>query len=188
MTAAPLAAVCVIAAHLSSSLGVMAATSSSFVVVLPNFSYPHPTSVARRMRWNNNMIPNQDDVNSNMNIPIIYENDRLLAIDKPHGISHHDNTASSSGNELGILSLIRKQQATNTFPYPHRLYGVHRLDYVTSGILLLAKDITTANLLVNKFRNKEISKWYIGISGRKPTKKETGLGTWTISQRSEGVV
>jgi 23S rRNA-/tRNA-specific pseudouridylate synthase len=165
----------------------MAATSfsSSFVVVLPNFSYPHPTSVARRMRWNNNMIPNQDDVSniSNMNIPIIYENDRLLAIDKPHGISHHDNTASSSGNELGILSLIRKQQATNTFPYPHRLYGVHRLDYVTSGILLLAKDITTANLLVNKFRNKEISKWYIGISGRKPTKKKQG---WVRGQLVKG--
>jgi 23S rRNA-/tRNA-specific pseudouridylate synthase len=122
------------------------------------------------------MIQNQD----NVDIPIIYENDRLLAVNKPTGLSHHDNTASG---ELGVLSLIRKRQACNTFAYPRRLYGVHRLDRVTSGILLLAKDTITARLLADKFRNKEISKWYIGISGRKSTKKKQG---WVRGQLVKG--
>lgn len=162
------AAICVLAAHLSLlSMGVTASTfSSSSSFVLPALSCTSPTMA--RMRCSKKMIQSQD---TTVDIPIIYENDRLLAVNKPTGISHHDNTASG---ELGILSLIRKRQASNTFAYPHRLYGVHRLDRVTSGILLLAKDTITARTLANKFRNKEISKWYIGISSRRPTKKKQG--------------
>ena len=63
-----------------------------------------------------------------IDIPIIYENDRLLAINKPHNIPHHDDPST---DQLGILSLIRlqqNQQPNPSFSYPHRLYGVHRLD------------------------------------------------------------
>lgn len=166
-------AICVLAAHLSLfSIGATATTSSSSFV-LPVLS---SSTLAARMRNSKNMIQNQDTVD----MPIIYENDRLLAVNKPTGLSHHDNTASG---ELGVLSLIRERQACDSFAYPHRLYGVHRLDRVTSGILLLAKDTETARLLANKFRNKEISKWYVGISGRKSTKKKQG---WVRGQLVKG--
>ena len=65
--------------------------------------------------------------------PIIFENDKLLAINKPPHISHHDDPSTG---ELGIISIIRSQQQTQTFSYPDRLWSVHRLDKVTSGILL----------------------------------------------------
>eukprot|EP00578_Thalassiosira_sp_NH16_P022636 CAMPEP_0181094834 /NCGR_PEP_ID=MMETSP1071-20121207/10200_1 /TAXON_ID=35127 /ORGANISM="Thalassiosira sp., Strain NH16" /LENGTH=381 /DNA_ID=CAMNT_0023177181 /DNA_START=131 /DNA_END=1276 /DNA_ORIENTATION=+ len=108
-----------------------------------------------------------------IDIPIIYENEKLLAINKPPHIPHHDDP---SNGQLGILSLIRtqQQQSNSPFSYPHRLYGVHRLDKVTSGILLLAKDSATASMLVNKFRRKEITKYYMAISGKKPKKKKQG--------------
>ena len=169
------AAICVLAAHLSLlSMGATATTSSSSSFVLPVLS---SSTLAARMHNSKNItIQNQDTVD----IPIIYENDRLLAVNKPTGLSHHDNTASG---ELGVLSLIRKRQECNTFAYPRRLYGVHRLDRVTSGILLLAKDTITARLLADKFRNREISKWYIGISGRKSTKKKQG---WVRGQLVKG--
>ena len=69
---------------------------------------------------------------SDIDIPIIFENDKLLAINKPPYISHHDDPTTS---ELGIMSIIRSQQETQTFSYPDRLWSVHRLDKVTSGIL-----------------------------------------------------
>ena len=121
-------------------------------------------------------------ITDNVHIPILYENDHLLAISKPPNIPHHDDPHSDgAGGQLGIMSLIRLQQqqqqaspSTTLFSYPHRLYGVHRLDRVTSGILLLAKNTNTANILVNKFKNKQITKYYLALSGKKPRKKKQG--------------
>lgn len=118
----------------------------------------------------------------NCHIPIIFENDDLLAIVKPPHIPHHDDPPS---NELGIMSILRKQQESKSFSYPHRLYGIHRLDRVTSGILLLAKSPSIANSMIEKFRKKEVIKYYIAISGRKAKKKKQGWvkGTMTMGRR-----
>jgi tRNA pseudouridine32 synthase/23S rRNA pseudouridine746 synthase len=113
-------------------------------------------------------------------IPIIYEDDNLLAICKPPHIPHHDDPRT---NEMGILSLLRQQQADKVFSYPGRLYGVHRLDRVTSGVLVFAKDSTTANTLITKFRRKEIRKYYFALSGKKPKKKKQG---WVRGQMIMG--
>mmetsp|Transcript_1949 Transcript_1949/g.4055 ORF Transcript_1949/g.4055 Transcript_1949/m.4055 type:complete len:451 (-) Transcript_1949:55-1407(-) len=118
----------------------------------------------------------------NCRIPIIFENDDLLAIVKPPHIPHHDDPSS---NELGIMSILRKQQESKSFSYPHRLYGIHRLDRVTSGILLLAKSPSVANSMIEKFRKKEVIKYYIAISGRKAKKKKQGWvkGMMTMGRR-----
>jgi len=42
-----------------------------------------------------------------INIPILYESDKVLAINKPHGIPHHDDLDSGTP---GILSLVRHLQ------------------------------------------------------------------------------
>ena len=102
---------------------------------------------------------------------ILYESERILAICKPSGISHHDDNEEGSG----IMSLIRKHQASGEIGYHGRIYGVHRLDRVTSGVLLFAKDPHTAGILSAKFREGEITKCYCGISTKKPTVKKQGL-------------
>ncbi|KAL7550943.1 hypothetical protein ACHAWF_014152 [Thalassiosira exigua] len=108
-----------------------------------------------------------------VDLPILHESERLLAIAKPSGVSHHDDP---SAGELGMLSLIREKQGgpNPSFPYPGRLHGVHRLDRVTSGILLLAKDPATAGELAAKFREGEVTKYYAALSGKKPRKKKQG--------------
>ena len=120
-------------------------------------------------------------------IPILFENSSLLAINKPHGISYHDDPVAGS---LGIVSLLRSQrlrqnkcQHMNSSEEQERLYGVHRLDRVTSGILLFAKSPRVASMLMAKFANNGsgrdqkddgIVKLYFGISGKKPAKKKQG--------------
>eukprot|EP00980_Cylindrotheca_fusiformis_P001272 scaffold332_cov117-Cylindrotheca_fusiformis.AAC.32 len=97
-------------------------------------------------------------------IPILYESNRILIVDKPPGISHHDDGDEASG----IVSRIRAQQG-------ERLWGVHRLDKVTSGILIFAKDTTMASLLSNAFAEGAIQKFYVGISAKLKPKKKQGL-------------
>jgi tRNA pseudouridine32 synthase/23S rRNA pseudouridine746 synthase len=86
-----------------------------------------------------------------------------LIIDKPHGIAHHDD---ENGNP-GIISLVRQQRK-------QRIWGVHRLDRVTSGILILAKDVDMASLLSNAFAEGKIQKVYVGISAKRKPKKKQG--------------
>ncbi|KAL7545823.1 hypothetical protein ACHAWF_009172 [Thalassiosira exigua] len=102
-----------------------------------------------------------------VDLPILHKSERLLAIAKPPGVSHHDDP---SAGELGMLSLIREKQGgpNSSFPYPGRLHGVHRLDRVTLGILLLAKDLAA------KFRQGEVTKYYAALSGKEPRKKKQG--------------
>ena len=53
-----------------------------------------------------------------------------------------------------------------------KLYSVHRLDKMTSGLIILAKSSQVANKLTKLFETRQIQKYYIAISLRKPKKKQ----------------
>ena len=123
-------------------------------------------------------------------IPILLETERFLVIEKPAGIPHHSdppppncwlengvrgddtNASSSSSSSVGILHLLRAQRAAAATE--ERLYGVHRLDRVTSGILLVAKDAVAAAAACRAFREGRVTKYYTGLSCHKPNKKKQG--------------
>jgi tRNA pseudouridine32 synthase/23S rRNA pseudouridine746 synthase len=109
-------------------------------------------------------------------IPILFESDRLLVVNKPSGIPHHDDDDQNPGmvTRLRLAHNQNHNQQQNK-SQSQRLYGVHRLDRVTSGILLLAKDAEMAAELSQAFREGAVSKYYVGISGKKPSKKKQGL-------------
>lgn len=105
----------------------------------------------------------------NRKIKIIYEDEDLLAIDKPAGIVvfHEDETKEkTSCGEQGrtiIDYFIEK------FPYLKNAgetprYGiVHRLDKDTSGILLVAKNDKTLEFLQKQFKERKVEKKYIAL-------------------------
>jgi tRNA pseudouridine32 synthase/23S rRNA pseudouridine746 synthase len=111
---------------------------------------------------NNN---NNDNIDS---IPILYESNRLLIVNKPEGIAHHNEKDNNNNETLGIVNVVRQQHG-------QRLWGVHRLDRVTSGILVFAKDAAMAQALSASFATPgDIRKVYVGISAKRPTKKKQG--------------
>ena len=65
-----------------------------------------------------------------LNEAIVYEDDGLLAVNKPHGLAVH----GGSGISLGLIEALRKMRPDHAF-----LELVHRLDRDTSGIILVAK-------------------------------------------------
>jgi len=113
--------------------------------------------------------------NENTEVTLIDEqNDFIIAL-KPAGMSFHDEGVLGSG----LFSIIKSQGDYN------ELYPVHRLDKMTSGLIIFAKNKTTAKLFQQLFEQHKIQKFYLALSDKKPSKKQ-GLikGDMVKSRRS----
>ncbi len=80
----------------------------------------------------------------NVDLPVLYEDDGLLIIDKPAGIAVH----GGSGESFGVIEALRRQR-----PQARFLELAHRLDRETSGILLVGKKRSTLLALHEMFRD-----------------------------------
>ncbi len=80
---------------------------------------------------------------------IIFENDDILAINKPSGVAVHAGT----NIEYGVIEALKQSRSSY-------LELVHRLDRFTSGCLLLAKNPTTLKYLHEQFRSGLTRKIY----------------------------
>ena len=76
-------------------------------------------------------------------LPIIFEDEALLAINKPSGIAVH----GGSGVSFGVIEALRRQRPEAKF-----LELAHRLDRETSGVLLIGKKRSALVALHNMFR------------------------------------
>ncbi|MBS1188965.1 MAG: ribosomal large subunit pseudouridine synthase [Rhodocyclaceae bacterium] len=76
-------------------------------------------------------------------LPVIFEDDALLAINKPEGVAVH----GGSGVSFGVIEALRQQRPQAKF-----LELAHRLDRETSGILLVGKKRLALTALHDMFR------------------------------------
>ncbi|MCH1430529.1 MAG: RluA family pseudouridine synthase [Chlamydiales bacterium] len=98
-------------------------------------------------------------------LDIIYEDDYLLAINKPPGLVVHPAPGNWSHTFVnGLLYYLKRQTDSDNV----RPGIVHRLDKDTSGVLLAAKDEKTQQKLTELFSNREIEKTYFAISYSNP--------------------
>lgn len=86
--------------------------------------------------------------------PVLYEDDALLAIDKPAGVAVH----GGSGVSFGVIEQLRRAR-----PQARFLELVHRLDKETSGVLLLAKKRPALTALQDQFRLRGTEKIYLAL-------------------------
>ncbi len=84
-------------------------------------------------------------------IPILYEDDCLIAVDKPAGLAVH----GGSGIAFGLIEQMRSARPTARF-----LELVHRLDRDTSGVILLAKKRSALVALHAALREGRVDKRY----------------------------
>lgn len=102
----------------------------------------------------------------------------FLIFNKPEGISFH------SENGTGFFASIQES-------LPHEtLYPVHRLDKMTSGLTMVARNREAAQIFTQLFASHRIHKTYIALSDKKPTKKQgrvigdmtrTRNGNWKLA-------
>lgn len=84
--------------------------------------------------------------------PILYEDEHLMAVDKPAGLAAH----GGSGVSHGLIERVRAAR-----PHQPFLELAHRLDRETSGILLLAKSRKALLGLHRQLRDGEVDKRYL---------------------------
>ena len=95
---------------------------------------------------------------------VLYEDKDILAVEKPAGL------LSVPGKEItySLTSIIKKQ-----FPHIEGPGLVHRLDYETSGVVLIAKSLKVYQLLQKQFTSRTIKKTYVAIL-QNPISHNTG--------------
>lgn len=86
--------------------------------------------------------------------PVLFEDESVLAVDKPAGVAVH----GGSGVSFGVIEQLRMARPQAKF-----LELVHRLDRETSGILLVAKKRSALKNLQDQFRERETGKTYLAL-------------------------
>jgi len=95
---------------------------------------------------------------------VLYEDKRLLVVDKPSGVAVH----GGSGVSHGVIELLRHAR-----PELRDLSLAHRLDRETSGCLVLAKRRSALRELHEKFRDGRVEKNYLALA----------VGDWQLGEQ-----
>ncbi|OAN13671.1 RNA pseudouridine synthase [Photobacterium jeanii] len=105
---------------------------------------------------------------------LVHQHPDFLIIDKHPEVSVHKDD-----NEQPLLAAVAEQTGDE------QLYLIHRLDKMTSGLLLLGRNKAAAAQLSANFAHREVSKFYLAIGTKKPKKKQgIVVGDMTRSRRS----
>ncbi len=115
---------------------------------------------------------------------IIAQHRDYFLIDKPANCSFHQENAGD-----GLVNAVR-----DLLP-GEALFPVHRLDRITSGLVLFARSPEAARIFGDDFAQGRIDKCYLALSARKPSKKQGLLkgamvkgrnGSWRLAS-SDGL-
>jgi 23S rRNA pseudouridine1911/1915/1917 synthase len=109
-----------------------------------------------------------------MEIPILFEDEHLLVVHKPSGIS----SQPEKSGEPDVTAILNKNQK--------ELHTINRLDKRVSGLIILAKTLEMARLLNEAIQNNEIQKKYKAIVKQQPEKKTGDLIHYLIQNEKIG--
>ena len=104
---------------------------------------------------------------------IVFEDENILVINKPTQIEVVGNNS--------LTSMCKKY--INGFVKP-----CHRLDRNTTGLVLFAKNEESLNILLSKFKNREIDKYYKATVYGIPSKKEATLESYLFKDTKKSLV
>ena len=86
-------------------------------------------------------------------VPVIFENDELIALDKPAGLASIPERNPTNASLISVLTEARKS----------RFYVVHRLDKQVSGVILFAKTPEFHRYLNLQFQHRQVLKNYLAV-------------------------
>lgn len=88
-------------------------------------------------------------------LDILYQDDALIAVNKPAGLAVHRSKMVSNAAEF-LIDVLREQVGGT-------LYLAHRLDRATSGVLLIARSTEIAAALGEQFMSRDVHKQYLTV-------------------------
>ncbi|ENC9557033.1 TIGR01621 family pseudouridine synthase [Aeromonas hydrophila] len=118
---------------------------------------------------------------------ILAQHKDFMVINKGPGLGMHDETDEAGLLHPGLVSRVKADTGL-------LLYPVHRLDKMTSGLVLLARTTEANRALSMAFAAREVRKQYLALSDRKPKKKQGWVkgdmqkgrgGSWMLARSQD---
>jgi len=98
-------------------------------------------------------------------LSIIYQDEYLVVINKPHGLLVHRSPIAADATEFA-LQLLRDQLG-------QKVYLVHRIDRKTSGVLVFALSAEVCSVLGKSWQERKVDKTYLAIVRGWPSDDES---------------
>lgn len=102
-----------------------------------------------------------DLVPEDIPLDIVYEDDVMLAINKPKGLIVHPSRSNQTGTIANALAFYAQNLSHGDDPFRPGI--VHRLDRNTTGIMLVAKTDEAHWRISLQFERREVRKTYLGV-------------------------
>lgn len=99
-------------------------------------------------------------------VDVVFQHNDFYIVSKPANLSIND-LHSDGQIQTGFFNQCQAH-------FNEKLYPVHRLDKITSGLLILARNLAAANWFQMAFEQREIQKYYIALAA-KPKKKQGSI-------------
>ena len=110
-------------------------------------------------------------------IEVIFEDENILVVNKPEGLSVTEDSSISST----LTSILKSKYGNNINP-------CHRIDRNTKGLVLFAKNDEALKILLEKFKNHEIEKHYIAKTYGIPKKEHDILEAYLFKDSKKSLV
>lgn len=120
--------------------------------------------------------------NAELMVPILFEDEHIIVIDKPVGMQVHPGSAEAN-DTVANWALAHCPAIALVGEDPLRPGIVHRLDRNTSGVLVLAKTAEAFAELKQRFQSRQVRKTYVALvmGNINPV---SGVVSWPIAHRT----
>ncbi|HSX34656.1 MAG TPA: RluA family pseudouridine synthase [Candidatus Saccharimonadales bacterium] len=125
----------------------------------------HPRKAGYKLKEGDEVIIEYDekdlDLIPEIDLPILYEDDDCIVINKPAGVLTH--TQGAFDREATVSTFLRSKINGELAGDASRAGVVHRLDRPTSGIIIGAKNQAALSWLQKQFAQRKVHKTYIAV-------------------------
>lgn len=141
-----------------------------------------------RLDGDNNVKSNLDDIDVHLNI--VYEDENILLIDKPQGVSVHEDENSSVNTLINHVKAYLYQKGEYD-PEDEMSFApslCNRIDRNTGGIVIAAKNAEALRIMNEKIKAREIDKRYLALIHGVPKKSTDTLYGYLIKDEKSNTV
>jgi 23S rRNA (cytosine1962-C5)-methyltransferase len=106
-------------------------------------------------------------------LSVLFENEDILAIDKPYGFNAHTNDSKIENSDYiqdGLIEIFEKN-------FNRKLHIIHRLDQTTTGVMIFGKSQESAKKYAEFFFNRQVQKTYWFITQNKSKKDQFNISS-----------
>lgn len=132
----------------------------------------------------------KDDGKLSQGFEVIYEDRNIMIVSKEQGLPVHPDRDPSARTLIGAVRdyLTEKGEYSPENPSSFSPALCHRLDRNTGGLVMIAKNQESLNIIIEKMENREIRKYYQCLVKGRMEKKNAQLKAWLIKDENKSRV